>query len=444
MKDVRDLEVKIDEINSTLRRMRKRCIDAGREPSEVEINEAMTLLGEMRELQSWLNELEWENLRTGKDSISGEVFMQPAASGRNTMSGGKGYEIRGANDPKDFQSLFGPGLNKHTWTDKEISFFEAVFSPRAHPDLQARAMIEGVLADGGALVPVEYSREIHEVALENEIVMPRANVIPMKSNQIVLPAMEIGSHASHLYGGFVANFKGETESLTEASPKTRQMTLTANKLTGLVKMSNELFTDIPGGGDQVVQICGKGLAWYRDYYFLRGNGAGEPLGALNANCTIAQPKETGQASSTIVYENLAKMLSRLHPDCFNNAIWIAHPTCISELLSLSVPIGTAGSHYPVLRETDRGFRMLARPCVFSEKMQTLGTQGDILLADWSQYAVGLREEMRLDYSPHVYFTTDQIVARLISRFDAQPLWNSALTLKDGSTTVSPFVVLADR
>jgi len=33
---------------------------------------------------------------------------------------------------------------------------------------------------------------------------------------------------------------------------------------------------------------------------------------------------------------------------------------------------------------------------------------------------------------------------LISRNDACPLWGEALTLEDGSTTVSPFVTLAER
>jgi HK97 family phage major capsid protein len=62
----------------------------------------------------------------------------------------------------------------------------------------------------------------------------------------------------------------------------------------------------------------------------------------------------------------------------------------------------------------------------------------------SQYCVGLREGMRIDTSQHVYFTTDEAAARLIERHAGQPLWDEALTLEDGSTTVSPFVTLAER
>jgi hypothetical protein len=44
----------------------------------------------------------------------------------------------------------------------------------------------------------------------------------------------------------------------------------------------------------------------------------------------------------------------------------------------------------------------------------------------------------------VYFTTDELLARLIERHDGMLTWNEALTLEDGVNTVSPFVVLAER
>lgn len=58
--------------------------------------------------------------------------------------------------------------------------------------------------------------------------------------------------------------------------------------------------------------------------------------------------------------------------------------------------------------------------------------------------VALRSDMRFDTSIHVAFETDEILSRIIERHDGQPLWDSALTLEDGSTTVSPFVVLEAR
>jgi HK97 family phage major capsid protein len=355
----------------------------------------------------------------------------------------RGYALRGPVEAKDHRSLYG-AADRYQWEDKSINFFDAVFSGRHHPELIRAAMSETVPSDGGFLVPTEYSEKIHNISLENEIIMPRCFVQPMKSASIKIPAMTIGNHSTSLYGGFTASYTAEAGTIDEASPKTRNMELNAKKLTGLLRFSSELAADIPGGEGQIVQICGKGLAWYRDRAFLKGTGAGQPLGILNAGCTIVVAKESGQREDTLCWENFTKMLGRLHPASFNNSIWIIQVSAIPQLLQLSMAVGTGGNAIPVLSESGGVWKILTRPVIFTEKTEKLGDQGDVILADLSQYVVGLRSEMRFDTSIHVHFTTDELLARLIERHDGQPLWDAPLTLEDGTTTVSPFVTLAAR
>lgn len=107
-------------------------------------------------------------------------------------------------------------------------------------------------------------------------------------------------------------------------------------------------------------------------------------------------------------------------------------------------VGTGGNAIPVLSEASGEWKILTRPVIFTEKTEAVGTVGDIILADLSQYVVGLKSGLRFDQSIHVHFATDELLARLIERHDGQPLWDSALTLEDGSTTVSPFVTLEER
>jgi HK97 family phage major capsid protein len=361
----------------------------------------------------------------------------------NGTGRGRGYQLKGPQDKKDFNNLYG-ARDGYSWPDKQSSFFDAVFSGRFHPGLMKNSMSESVPSDGGFLVPVEYSSQIHNVSLENEIVMPRCFVQPMKSNSINIPAMSIGNHSANLYGGFTASYTAEAGTISENDPKVRNMELNAKKLTGLIRFSSELAADIPGGEGQIIQICGKGLAWYRDRAFLKGSGAGEPLGILNSGCTITVAKESGQKADTIVYENFCKMLGRLHPACFNNSVWIIQVSAIPQLLQLSMAIGMGGNAIPVLSESGGIWKILTRPVIFTEKTEKLGDLGDVILADLSQYVVGLRSEMRFDMSIHVHFQTDELLARLIERHDGQPLWDSPLTLEDGVNTVSPFVTLAER
>lgn len=355
----------------------------------------------------------------------------------------RGYELKAPGMAKDFTALYG-SRGGYSWPDKESSFFDAVFSGRHHPGLLKNAMTEGVPSDGGFLVPVEYAKQIHNVSLENEVIMPRAFVQPMISNEIKIPAMSIGNHATSLYGGFTASYVAEAGTISEADPKVRSMDLQAKKLTGLLRFSSELAADIPGGENQIIQICGKGLSWYRDKAFIKGSGSGEPLGILNSDCLIEVAKETGQTTDTICYENLTKMMSRLYAGSFGNSVWICHQSTIPQLLQLSLAVGVGGSAIPVMTESNGQFKILTRPVIFTEKTEKLGDMGDIILADLSQYVVGLRSEMRFDVSIHVHFATDEMLARLIERHDGMPLWDSALTLEDGTTTVSPFVTLAAR
>jgi HK97 family phage major capsid protein len=352
------------------------------------------------------------------------------------------FALVGPKGQKDYGSLF--GNIDYQWPDKSTNFFAAALSGRHHPGLIRNSMSETVPSDGGFLVPGEQAARIHAISLESELVLPRCYLQPMRSNSIKIPAMSVGDHSTALFGGFVAGYTAELGTISENSPKSRAMEMIAKKLTGLIRFSSELNADIPGGMGQIETLCGKGLSWYRDKAFLKGTGAGQPLGILNAGCTIEIEKETGQNADTIVYENLTKMMSRIFAGSFQNSVWVAHQTTIPQLLTLSLAIGTGGDAIPVMKESNGQFSILTRPVLFTEKTEPLGDKGDIMLCDFSQYVVALRSDMRFDTSIHVAFETDEILSRIIERHDGQPLWDSALTLEDGSTTVSPFVVLEAR
>ena len=198
------------------------------------------------------------------------------------------------------------------------------------------------------------------------------------------------------------------------------------------------------------QLLADGLSWYLDRSMLStgsdGDGSGKCQSVLHAGnpALIVQPKETGQSADTIVYENLTNMLSRLYPPSFKRAVWVIHPSTIPAILGLSLSVGTGGSHYPVMNESNGTFKILSRPVVVTEKAQVLGDQSDISLIDFSQYAVGLRESMQIVASPHVRFSSDETVWRAIIRADAMSSWNETLTLENGTSTVSPFITLAER
>jgi HK97 family phage major capsid protein len=86
------------------------------------------------------------------------------------------------------------------------------------------------------------------------------------------------------------------------------------------------------------------------------------------------------------------------------------------------------------------------PLFFIEQCATLGTVGDIILADLSGYALAEKGGIQSDMSIHVRFIYDESVFRFVLRIDGQPTRASALTPYKGgaSNTQSHFVALETR
>jgi len=176
-----------------------------------------------------------------------------------------------------------------------------------------------------------------------------------------------------------------------------------------------------------------------------GDGAGKPQGFTNANAMISIAKETGQAATTVVHENLKKMWARLDGRSRANAVWMINQDVEPALDELAKIIGTGGVEPSYVTYTPEGVqRIKGRPVMTSEYCSTLGTVDDIVLADMSQYAFVDRGGIQGAQSMHVRFTTDEMAFRATYRVDGGVLWKDALTPFKGSNTTSPFITLATR
>jgi HK97 family phage major capsid protein len=82
------------------------------------------------------------------------------------------------------------------------------------------------------------------------------------------------------------------------------------------------------------------------------------------------------------------------------------------------------------------------PLFVTEKLPALGTAGDIMLCDWSQYLIGDRQQLEVAFSEHVAFLNNQTVWRFVNRVGGMPWLKDKVTLQDATSTLSPFVGLA--
>ena len=209
--------------------------------------------------------------------------------------------------------------------------------------------------------------------------------------------------------------------------------------------TDELLADSTQLEAVVNQSAGEELDFMVNDDILNGTGAGMLSGVLNSAALISVPAESGQPAATIEYNNLTKMWARLHPRSRSKAVWFINQDVNPELDNLALAVGTGAipANY-ITYGPDGVMRIKGRPVVETEFNATLGTVGDILLADMSDYLMWQKGGVQSASSIHVQFLTDQTVFRFIYRVDGQPATHSALTPYKGSNTVSPYVALATR
>lgn len=324
--------------------------------------------------------------------------------------------------------------------DSFENWFETVHSGRA--DNRLKTLEEGTPSDGGWLVPEQFRAELWDLGLEDSIVRKRATIYPMQRNQLNVPGYDDSDHSAGLFGTVTENWEGESGQKGETEPQFRKMGLVAKKLTCFCKSSDELKEDSAIPFNQVIGKAFAGaLSFYTDRRYLAGTGSGMPMGVIGANCTITEAGESGQTTLTIVYENLVNMYAQLLPAAWKGAVWVCHNTCLPQLMLLSHPVGTAGSHVSVLREESGRFFILGKELLISEKVPAIGTAGCLGLYNFKYYIIGLRKEVRIESSIHAQFREDITQWRAIIRTDGQPGLSETVTLLDGSTEVSPFVIL---
>ncbi|MCB0207040.1 MAG: phage major capsid protein, partial [Anaerolineae bacterium] len=301
---------------------------------------------------------------------------------------------------------------------------------------------------GGYLVAPQYATEIFKRSYENGALASRVRRVPMSSNTLKLNGVDESSRATgSRWGGVRAYWRAEANTVTATAPQFRQMTLTLNELMAFYYATDEVLADTTALGSLASEAYADEFGWQLDNAILRGTGAGQPAGILSAASTVSVAKESGQSAATVLAENIVKMRARLWARSRPTSVWFINQDVEPQLHLMSMPVGTGGIPVYMPANGLSGLpydTLYGRPIIPIEQCSTLGTVGDIVLADLSQYVLGEKGGMEAAASMHVRFLYAEQTFRFMMRVDGQPLWQSALTPANGSNTLSPFITLATR
>ena len=298
---------------------------------------------------------------------------------------------------------------------------------------------------GGVLMPESFRNDLLQLAHEESVVRSRATVIPMGTPKVTLPAIHETSRASTLFGGVQMYWTEEDADSTESTARFKTVSLEPDTLTGYAEIPNETMMDTLAFSAYFDATFPQAMAFEEDYSFLQGTGVGQPLGALNSPAVINVAARAGQAATTLVYENMLDMWARLPPSSMSRAVWVMNQETIPELGTMALSVGTGGAPIFIMNAaTGMPMSLFGRPIIFSEKVNALGTSGDVLLADFGFYLIGDLQTVTITSSDQYKFKERRTAFSIVERVDGQPWVESAVTPRKGTNTLSPFVTLATR
>ena len=316
--------------------------------------------------------------------------------------------------------------------------------------LNQAGLNEGVPSEGGFLVQTDFVSELLKRTYELGALASRARKIGVSANAngLTMNAIAETSRATgSRWGGVQSYWLHEAGTKTASMPAFRQIELKLKKLIGMCYATDELLQDTSALESIISQAFAEDFAWMVDNAIYRGTGVGQPLGITGHAATVAVGAEPGQAANTILYENIVNMYSRMFARSRGNAVWFINQDIEPQLFTMSLAVGVGG--VPVYMPAGGASAspygtLMGRPVIPIEHASTLGTVGDITLADLSQYLMIDKGGIQSASSIDVRFVYDETAFRFVYRCDGQPMWDAALTPANGTNTLSPFVQLATR
>ena len=318
----------------------------------------------------------------------------------------------------------------------------AAVDPQWQAEQRATGLSGGIGSDGGFAVPEIYAPMLEGPAIDPDFARGNgAQVFPCAPSAVFnLPrSKDTNRSGGCLSGTTQAFWRAEAAAATASQPELANLCLAPKSLAALCYATVEFLESASlaggGAGAWVGRELGKALAFKQNQAWMSGLGAGQPAGIRNAACRLTEARV---GANLIDATDVINMFSKVyHPA---DSVWLCSQSCIPQLAQLQIAVGTGGG-VNWLFDWSGGLppTLMGRPVIYTEHCASLGTEGDLVLANFNEYII-VEAPSDIQSSICVKFVEAEVAFRALTWVDGQPAWDASMTLANGDS-VSPFVVL---
>lgn len=315
----------------------------------------------------------------------------------------------------------------------------------------ATGLNETVPSQGGFLVQQDLMGDLITMTYDTSAVANKCSRIQVGAgaNGVKIRTIDETSRASgSRWGGIQTYWEAEADSTTATKPKFGLWELNLCKIMGVCYATEESLQDANQLGDIIGRAFADEIGFKLSDGVIRGTGAGQMLGVLNADSLLSVAKDSGQDADTVTSTNILNMWKA----CMgrDRAYWFYNQELEDQLDTLTYPIGTGGvmANLFVPPTVPGGTATIkGRPAIAVEQASGPGDVGDIILMDPTAYRIIEKGGIQAAESIHVQFLQAESVFRFIYRVNGAPILKSKITpykRTSASFYTSPYVALAAR
>lgn len=250
------------------------------------------------------------------------------------------------------------------------------------------------------------------------------------------------SGAKGVYGGVAVFSAKELADLSETEyPTLIQVKFKPEKTGVFWLVSEESQANTPQMGEMMAPLLNGAILAQRDDKIQTGTGAGEFKGFASSPAMIHIPRHT---ADRVQYVDLVGMIARQMANGGGKFVWLCQRvTMLPQLMTLTNGDGTI-MWAQNARDGVPSPTLVGIPIFFNEISPAMGTQGDLRLINLDYYMrkPGMGATLKSDMGI-LGFKKGEEMLKITYYDDGKPWITSALTLRDGANTVSPFIELTD-